>query len=104
VCSCASQVCFIAINIFCGLEAPSSPHITAVSNDNTRVLVCNLVHDSKDCSVPEHYLWLINGTLSASNINQNMEIDAELCYNTTYVCCVAWRNDACIAVSHPYIG
>jgi hypothetical protein len=100
--------------VFYGLEAPSSPYITAVSNDDTQVLVCTLVHDSNSCSVPEHYLWLINGTLSASNMNQSLTIEScddttyayntSYTYSTTYACCVAWRNDACIAISQPYIG
>jgi hypothetical protein len=94
-------MCFVIYVI----EAPSSPHITAVSNNGTQVLVCTLVHNSSDsCSVPEHYLWLINGTLSASNINQNMTVDVESCDSTTYACCVAWRSDACVAVSQPYVG
>jgi hypothetical protein len=86
------------------IEAPSSPYVTAMSNSDTQVLACTLVHDSNSCNIPERYLWLINGTLSPSNINQSMTIDVEPCYNTTYACCVAWRSDACVAVSQPYIG
>jgi hypothetical protein len=101
--------------VFYGFEAPS-PYVTAVSNGSSQVLECNLMQDSNSCNVSGHYLWLINGTLSASNINQTLTIDIEPCYNTTYVytttcvystayaCCVAWRGDACVTVSQPYVG